>query len=65
MKYRRQIEVQLVKLAGGKRLLRVTDQGSGLSLEKKLDPNTPLMRQMQQTQALFESLQSRCSEGLP
>jgi len=35
---RSKIQIDLIKLAGGERLLRLTEPQSGLSLEKKLDP---------------------------
>ncbi|MBI2879280.1 MAG: hypothetical protein HYY19_06110 [Candidatus Rokubacteria bacterium] len=37
MEDHRQIRVDLIKLASGERLLRLSEAASGLSLEKKLD----------------------------
>lgn len=39
------IQVDLIKLTSGERLLRLTDLPSGLSLEKKVDPSKPVIRQ--------------------
>ena len=36
------IQIDLVKLVGGERLLRLTETQFGLSLEKKLDPQQPV-----------------------
>ena len=51
---RKKIEMDLIKLAGGGRLLRLTDSQSGLSLEKKIDPNQPVVRQKHQMLGVFE-----------
>ena len=53
------IHVELIKLASGERLLRVTEARSGLSLEKKLDPNQPVIRQKQQLVTVFEEALAR------
>jgi len=39
------IEVELIKLADGTRVLRFTEPKSGLTLERKLDPTRPLAEQ--------------------
>lgn len=58
---RDKIEVELVKLVGGERLLRLTERRSGLSLEKKLDPNQPVVRQKKQLLSAFEAALARAS----
>ncbi len=47
------IQITLLKLKSGLRLLRLTDPESGLSLEQPVDPQRPLLRQKQQLLALF------------
>lgn len=56
---RERIEVELIKLVGGERLLRLTEPRSGLSLEKKLDPNQPVVRQKSQLLSVFEAALAR------
>jgi hypothetical protein len=57
---RSKIQVDLVKLAGGDRLLRLTHSGSGLALEKKLDAKAPVVRQKEQ---LFRMLEAALLSG--
>ncbi len=38
---RKNIQIDLIKLMGGERLLRLTEPQSGLALEKKLNPKKP------------------------
>jgi hypothetical protein len=45
MAERNNIQIDLVKLATGERLLRLSEARSGFSLEKKLDPKQPVARQ--------------------
>jgi len=52
---RNTIQIDLIKLAGGERLLRLTDPRSGLSLEKKLDPQEPVVRQKERLIGVFEA----------
>ena len=54
MAERDKIEVELIKLVSGERLLRLSEPRSGLSLEKKLDPNQPVVRQKKQLLSVFE-----------
>ena len=42
---RKNIQIDLIKLVGGGRLLRLTEPQSGLALEKKLDPQKPVASQ--------------------
>jgi hypothetical protein len=52
---RNNIQIDLIKLAGGERLLRLTEPQSGLSLEKKLDPKQPVVRQKERLLGVFEA----------
>ena len=52
---RNSIEIELVKLASGARLLRFTEPKSGLTLERKVDPNRPVTAQKQQLAKVFEA----------
>jgi hypothetical protein len=52
---REKILVDLIKLANGERLLRLTDEHSGLSLEKKLIANQPLVHQKERLLGVFEA----------
>ena len=40
-----EIQIDLVKLADGSRLLRLSDAASRLCLEKRLDPSASVLRQ--------------------
>ncbi|HEY2083008.1 MAG TPA: hypothetical protein VGI88_09505 [Verrucomicrobiae bacterium] len=55
MASRENIQINLVKLIGGERLLRLTDPESGLALEKKLDPKQPVVRQKERLLDVFEA----------
>lgn len=48
------IQIELVKLPGGERLLRLTEPLSGLALERKLDATRPVHDQEQQLLDVFE-----------
>ena len=52
---RNNIQMDLIKLVGGERLLRLTEPQSGLSLEKKLDANQPVVRQKERLLSVFEA----------
>jgi hypothetical protein len=54
MDRRREIQVDLIKLVGGERLLRMTYGPLGLALEKKLDPDEAVVRQKNRLFAVFE-----------
>ena len=56
---RNNIEVELIKLVGGERLLRVSEPRSGLALEKKLDPHQSVVRQKTQVISAFEAALAR------
>ena len=53
------IQIDLVKLVNGERLLRLTEPQSGLSLEKKLDAKQPVVRQKQRLLGVFEAALAR------
>jgi hypothetical protein len=60
---RDKIQIDLIKLTNGERLLRLSEPQSGLSLEKKLDANQPLVRQKEQLVGVFEAALA-CAELL-
>ena len=54
-----QIEIQLVKLTDGGRLLRLSEKASGLCLEKRRAAQEPVVRQKARLLREFEQLLSR------
>lgn len=52
---RAKIQIDLIKLTNGERLLRLTEPQSGLSLEKKLMATQPLVRQKERLLGVFEA----------
>lgn len=56
---RKNIQIDLIKLAGGERLLRLTEPQSGLALEKKLDSQKPVASQKENLFAVFEAALAR------
>jgi hypothetical protein len=52
---RDKIQVDLIKLDNGERLLRLTDLPSGLALEKKVDSRQPVVRQKERLFSVFEA----------
>ena len=56
---RAKIQVDLIKLVGGERLLRLSEPQSGLSLEKKLDPQKPVASQKEKLFGVFEAALAR------
>ena len=56
---RNNIQIDLIKLVGGDRLLRLTEPRSGLALEKKLDPKQPVLRQKERLLGVFEAALAR------
>lgn len=56
---RDKIQIDLIKLVDGARLLRLTDPHSGLSLEKKLAAGEPVARQKESLFAAFEAALAR------
>ena len=55
----RQIQVDLIKLANGERLLRLAEGTTGLCLEKKIDPQQPVVRQKERLLKIFEAALAR------
>ena len=55
------IQIDLVKLANGDRLLRLTESESGLSLEQKLDPKLPVARQKERLLNVFQAALTRAA----
>jgi len=56
---RKNIQIDLIKLMGGERLLRLTEPQSGLSLEKKLDPKKPVASQKEKFLGVFDAALAR------
>jgi hypothetical protein len=54
-----EIELVMLKLADGARILRVSEPVSGLCLEKRLDPHEPVARQTDRWKDTFLSLLKR------
>ena len=52
---RDKIQVDLIKLDSGERLLRLTEPRSGLALEQKLDPGQSVVRQKERLLSVFEA----------
>jgi hypothetical protein len=53
------IQITLLRLKDGTRLLRLTESETGLALERVLNPNRPLLQQKQTLRALFDSMLQR------
>jgi hypothetical protein len=56
---REKIQMELIKLKDGERLLRLTEPQSGLSLERKLHPKRPVADQKKQLLSVFEAALAR------
>jgi len=56
---RDKIQIDLIKLVSGERLLRLTEPHSGLALEKKLDPTKSVASQKQKLFGVFEAALNR------
>jgi hypothetical protein len=61
---RGKIQIDLIKLAEGGRLLRVTEPQSGLSLERKIDHKRPIHDQKRQLIEIFEATLARAQASL-
>jgi hypothetical protein len=59
MFYRDRIQIDLIKLVGGERLIRLTESASGLTLERKLDPKQAVVRQKERLLGIFEAALAR------
>jgi hypothetical protein len=55
----RDIELLLVKLADGGRILRLSESRSGLCLEKRLEPQESVARQKERWRQVFLSMLER------
>jgi hypothetical protein len=53
---KRDVEMLLLKLADGARILRFSEPESGLCLEKRLDPAQPVARQKEHWEQVFASI---------
>ena len=56
---KRDIEMLLLKLADGARILRLSDSESGLCLEKRLDPTQSVARQKERWVQAFTGMLER------
>ena len=56
---RSKIQIDLIKLVSGERLLRLTEPQSGLSLDKKLDAKLPVVHQKERLLGVFEAALAR------
>lgn len=54
-----EIELNLLRLADGGRVLRLSDPLSGLCLEKKLDPRQPVVEQKERWLRAFLAMLER------
>ncbi len=59
MRAGKRIQIELIRLMSGERVLRLSDTKSGLSLERKLDPKLPVVRQKEQLLDAFEAALAR------
>ena len=53
MRTEQKIRTELVRLSAGGRLLRLTDTGSGLTLERALDARQPVVRQTKELREML------------
>jgi hypothetical protein len=49
------LQITLLKLKDGTRLLRLSESETGVALERVMDPSLPLWRQKQELTTLFAS----------
>jgi len=56
---RSKIQIDLIKLVSGERLLRLSEPLSGLTLEQKLDARQPVVRQKERLLGVFEAALAR------
>ena len=59
-----EIQIDLIKLAEGGRLLRVTEPLSGLSLERKIDSKRPVHDQKRRLMEIFEATLAQAQASL-
>ena len=48
--------IQIVQLTDGRKLMRIEDEKTGLSVERNLSPELPLVTQKTKLMRLFEAL---------
>ncbi len=53
------IQITLLRLKDGSRLLRLSEPETGLALERALNPSRPVLPQKQLLKALFETMIQR------
>jgi hypothetical protein len=56
---KRSVELLLLKLGDGGRILRFSEASSGLCLEKRLDPDAPVARQKKRWEQVFVAMLER------
>ena len=56
---RDKIQIDLIRLVSGERLLRLTEPRSGLALEQKLDPQKSVASQKHKLFGVFEAALNR------
>ena len=56
---KREIEMLLLKLTDGARVLRLSEPESGLCLEKRLDPKQSVSRQKERWREVFSAMLER------
>ena len=61
---RSEIQIDLIKLVEGGRLLRVSEPQSGLSLERKIDNKRPVHDQKRELIEIFEATLARAQASL-
>jgi len=55
MKRQREIEIELIKLASGGRVIRLTSLAPKLVLQQEIDPRLPVLKQKTRLVAAFEA----------
>lgn len=56
---KRDIELLLIKLADGGRIMRSSEPASGLCLEKRIDAKDPIARQKERWRQMFVAMLDR------
>ena len=56
---KREVEMAMLKLVDGARILRLSEPESGLCLEKRLDREEPVLRQQRHWKHVFEAMLER------
>ena len=50
------IQITLLRLKDGSRLIRLSEFETGIALERAMNPNRPLLRQKQQLKSMYYSM---------